>query len=206
MKPYLGILLFLVLMISETSLAKDDWLCTEEASQIQNGSVLACGVAEGKDENEARSKAFENAKAEFSRVCQASDTCNQKQVSVEPKRTSCESNQKRYKCYRLIIFTIGSEKSKKNNVSINLKETPDPFQSFIYQNTLELPKIRKGMTKKDLLLAFGAPESIREQGEQIGYDYRGKMCVFDTMCSVHLEDDKVIYYDKFKPIYMDDLK
>ncbi len=36
---------------------------------------LACGVAESTDENEARTKAFENARAEFIRVCRSSDDC-----------------------------------------------------------------------------------------------------------------------------------
>lgn len=203
--------LFLYLFfLTHSAFAKEDWLCTQEASQIQNGSLLACGIGEGNDENTARTRAFENAKAEFFRVCKASDTCNRREVSVEPKRTSCEAMKGNFKCYRLIVFTLGSEKEKQTAPATETRDIPDSFQPFVYESISSLPKLSKGMSKKDLLAAFGAPQSISDlfsgtSKRRLQMFYRGKMCVYER-CYVVVEGDKVESWNDFKPVYTDDLK
>lgn len=83
-----------------------DWFCTEVASQRSGGEVRSCGVGTGADENAARRAAFDNAKAEFSALCQASADCRGKAVNVTPERTSCEDEGDGFKCYRLLVFSI----------------------------------------------------------------------------------------------------
>lgn len=95
--------------MSSTAYA-EDWLCKEEASQRYGESVYSCGVASSKDESVARTLALDNAKIEFDKVCQLSSDCKNHDISVEPKRTSCDLHNKFFKCYRLLHFKIGQLK------------------------------------------------------------------------------------------------
>lgn len=71
--------------------------------------MRSCGVGTGSDENAARRDAFENAKTEFTALCELSDDCRGREVSVVPERTSCETSADGgFKCYRLLIFNIGT--------------------------------------------------------------------------------------------------
>lgn len=99
------------LLLSQIASA-DDWICKEESSMVKGNTIKACGVGTDKDENEARTQAFNNAKAEFDRVCNASDNCKDHEVTVEPKRTTCDSDNGQTKCYRMVEFTFDSTKVK----------------------------------------------------------------------------------------------
>jgi hypothetical protein len=226
------LLLIFGFMFGPPASAKEEWLCTEEASQIQDGAVLACGIGEGSDENGARVKAFENARAEFIRVCDLSDNCKGYQVNVEPKRTSCEGLSKGYKCYRLLAFTIDStkmqtpeqnrshsqqhaqSKSEPNKSSkiehIVLQETNEVFPPFIYDSIKSNPKVRRGMTKKALLADFGAPEKVEPSwlGKKgvLEMQYQGRMCDDDSLCYVEVGGNTVIGYRSFRPVFTEDLK
>lgn len=181
----------------------DTWLCTEEASQVRGNAVLACGVAIGSDENDARTKAFENAKAEFMRVCSESDVCNNRQITVEPNRTSCNPINGAYKCYRLVTFNIGEGTRMPANMI-----PPSSFNSFRYESTAKMPKVFKGMRKKDLLLAFGEPsrvESFNGDNERLMLLYNNSVCQSDW-CYVIIKKDKVTKYVDFKASYTDYLK
>lgn len=195
----------------------EDWLCKNESSQLVDGALQACGIGEGKDENEARAKAFENARAEFIRVCDASDTCKGRLVSVEPKRTTCEMQAKGNRCYRMVVFNVGSElvndvaakKAKDGTASVQRIEVHDKrevFAPFVYESIADLPKVKAGMTKAELLSQFGAPIDVSK-----GFDgkdswmFKGPMCMFDY-CNVFVRNGRVTDYSKFKPVYTEDLK
>lgn len=113
---YLYLFLYLIavhLLTSSISLsAEENWLCTSESSLIQGSDIHACGVGDAKDEDSARALAFNSAKREFDRICSVTTACVGKAVSVEPKRTTCETEGGKWKCYRLLVFTV-SEKSAK---------------------------------------------------------------------------------------------
>ena len=191
----LNLILIFIFISATTVYAKEDWLCVQESSQIQNGTILACGIGEGKDEDAARAKAFDSAKAEFNRLCGASDACNGRRVTVEPQRTTCEQNIGGYKCYRLLVFSLGAQKNIKSSRSVasfnsnvvdtplpRLKGTPDAFKPFVYEP--KLPHLFKGMKKKDLLAVFGAPRSISDDFDDRlakDYTYEGKMCVANVI-------------------------
>lgn len=212
----------------------DDWLCKEESSQLVESVLQACGIGDGKDENEARAKAFEHARDEFLRVCAASDTCKDKQVSVEPKRTSCESISNRTRCYRLVAFSISGETSAARKTSdrssykkdlatasntkglrrptvVAIHDRNETFTPFNYESIEQLPKVRRGQSKAELLAAFGAPQSVSEMGYGSSkyhiFYFKGEMCLYaSSFCNVSLIHGKVADYDSFKPIYTEDLK
>lgn len=123
-----------LLMISMAAMASDNsWLCTDEASQVHGDMIYACGTGTGQDENAARQAAFMNAKAEFKMICDGSDSCLHHEVTITPKRMSCEDTHhndlyrqgNRWKCYRLLVFEIGKEISKRfHNVAESSNEEP----------------------------------------------------------------------------------
>lgn len=175
--------LALVCLVCSPLLATD-WLCTEEASQRTGSLIRACGIGQGADENEARLKAFDAAKTEFGKVCEASDDCKGHQVSVEPARTACEKTPAGVKCYRLIVFTIGEAGGSPAQTmpgvvvhsidGVPVTSSPDKaetFAPFTYGQIAKLPKIRKGMTKAALLKAVGAPVRVDNWAQD--YDCSG---------------------------------
>lgn len=101
----------LIIFLALYRIANADWLCTEEASQRRDNSILACGVAVASNEDQARHQAFNNSQAEFNRVCNASDDCKGHQVKAIPQRTSCTETDEGYRCYRLVEFTIEEQLS-----------------------------------------------------------------------------------------------
>lgn len=102
----------LLLLLLGSDLHADQWLCSEESSQRQNNVIFACGVGTGDDEDKARRSSFENAKNEFDQICNSSSDCKYHEVTVIPKRTSCEEKNGAYKCYRLIAYVLGDESRK----------------------------------------------------------------------------------------------
>jgi hypothetical protein len=99
--------ILLILLFAQTAQASDSWLCKEASSKRVGSDLYSCGVAQSETENEARTEAFQNAQREFEMVCNISQDCKGHQVSIEPKRMTCDqSKDGSYKCYRLIVFTI----------------------------------------------------------------------------------------------------
>lgn len=101
-------ILSLILTVSMAH-AAESWLCTSESSQVIGDQVRACGVGHGPDEDAARASALTSAKAEFQGLCNASSDCPSRAVTVEPKRTTCEQSGKGWKCFRLLVFTMGEK-------------------------------------------------------------------------------------------------
>lgn len=102
------ILLLMFLMCPDIQ-ASDEWMCSESASQRDGNIVSACGTGIGADEGQARLAAFDNAKAEFDRICGSSSDCGNHKYVAEPKRTTCGQEGSHYKCYRLVLYAIGEE-------------------------------------------------------------------------------------------------
>lgn len=192
---YYVMLLFTYL--SAPTFAEEEWFCTGQSSQRIGDEIQACGVATGKDENIARMKAFNNAKAEFKQICDESEDCKDHNVRIEPKRTTCEKEQDSYKCYRLISFIIVSPKYKINVAEVQPKlddiETPD------------LPQVKKGMSKKAVLEAFGTPLQVNPamwDPEIMEFMYEGKMCQY-MFCYIKIKNNRVVGHQDLKPTYTD---
>lgn len=202
-------ILKLLLLVSaclsgQSAAAKDEWLCTEESSQLRNGAVLSCGVAEGANENEARSKAFEFAKAEFTRVCQASSNCAGHKYTVEPKRTTCKPEKVGYKCYRLLEFTFSEEKESlekaKSNPAVTAQESLTNFA-----NAGIRPKLKKGMKKSQVIAAFGIPEKVDDTTFIYGSPTFCGKSFGSPICMIWFENGKVTSWTQFLPGYTSDL-
>ena len=187
------ILLILTSFVSLSVYASEDWFCTSQSSKVEGESVKACGVGIGKDENEARLKAFDAAKDEFLRVCAASDGCRDRSTSIEPERTSCAKDATGFKCYRMVRFALGEKSAAKQGLVATAR------------------KVRVGMSKADLIATFGAPYSIEHgmnlgSGEYLQAFYKGQSCeTADSSCYVIIKDGKVQSYAHFKPEMTDDI-
>lgn len=168
-----------------------DWLCVEASSVRINNTIRACGVGEGRDENEARSVAFDNASAEFKRVCDPSIDCNHNAINVEPARTSCERTEAGYKCYRMVVFSI--QRIHNYKTAENDSESGPG-------------KIYKGMTKKQLFQSFGTPAAIYDNDDMRGYTFKGEVAALsDQSCLVVVQNEIVISYSHCKTEYIADL-
>lgn len=94
----------LLLFLSLSAGAQDQWLCVEDSSQVVGESVQACGVGEGPTEGKARAKAFQEAAKEFMAICGPNTECGVHKYAVEPRRATCEREGNSWKCYRLIVY------------------------------------------------------------------------------------------------------
>lgn len=215
----------ILFMIISTKAFGVNWYCTDVASERMGNIIRACGVGEGGDENEARTKAFENAKNEFSNICSNSDDCKNHRITISPQRTACETRGKSHKCYRLIEFTIldrvnvlkpnpGLEvyRSGKMPKGIDKSEVIKPFY---YEDIEQFPKIRNGYTKKQLLEMFGTPYDVRkEYGRGSGAIRVLYSCSTVKFCApnaneyayVIIENDEVVHFENFHFKYTEDLK
>lgn len=107
---YAFMLLFIILAILLASgklHAADQWFCVDESAKREGNTLWVCGVGEGKTEHRSRYEALSEALGAFRSICLASADCDIVRVSVEPKRLSCTENSKGWKCYQLIVVTIG---------------------------------------------------------------------------------------------------
>ncbi len=130
------LIIYTVLLWTSSALALDEWFCTSESSQIQGNAIQACGIGEAKSEAAARRKAFDNAQVEFRRLCYASDTCPDREVTVEPKRTTCAKYGSEVKCYRMVAYILGRSKERLlpsfSGSSYNQSSTPPQKSDSIY--------------------------------------------------------------------------
>ena len=178
-KKRIGVLLLLSfeLLIGFPCFGKETWLCTEESSQLINGTIQACGVASGRDENEARSRAFDNAKAEFDKVCNASDSCRGHIIDADPKRTTCEPQKEGFKCYRAVEFQIGKRKMLGNTNDTSAPHSTD----FI---KVELPSNPSAPTLKS---------SSSKSPKAIGVMLNGKSSYDKTAWGMNIQKVRSLY-------------
>lgn len=197
-----------------------DWLCSEEASQRRGNTILSCGVASGADENEARSKAFDNAKAEFGRVCHNSSDCRGHLVRLNPTRTVCRYGAAMdFKCYRLVAFEIGDidpNPMPQAEPQVLVAATEQPKVDSPQRNAGGNPKVKVGMTKQQVLASLGTPDSVAEGSgyfddnddnlkHEVVFVYSGTYCAYDRVCLVTLKNSLVERSSDFKLIYTDAL-
>ena len=102
------VLIHVVFTIFFTNNAYSSWYCNQVASEwVEHGKTLsACGVGYGKDENEARINAFENAKKEFNNVCGKETSCAGRMVNIDPQKSDCGGKEDGFTCRRLFYFHI----------------------------------------------------------------------------------------------------
>ena len=103
-----------------------DWYCDQVASAwVEAGKTLSsCGVGSSKDEATAKTKAFENAKDEFNKVCAKDTSCGDKIVNIDPQRTDCKKLDDIFICKRLFYFHITDEIKKEGEPQVIVKEVP----------------------------------------------------------------------------------
>lgn len=96
------------MLLLATSLAHAGWYCSEVSSEwVEKGKTLsACGIGKGADENSARLDASNNARKEFSLVCDKETSCANKVINIDPQRTECTSNEGVFTCHRLFYYHI----------------------------------------------------------------------------------------------------
>jgi hypothetical protein len=173
----------------------DEWICKEASSLRTANQISSCGIGYGKDENEARQSALNHAGDEFRSVCSLSADCTGHEILANPMRTSCDVKNGQFQCYRMIVFTIGQ---KKGSASLIQNDSKEVFKPFMISEVQKYPKIRAGMTKKQVFDAFGMPDSI--DGSQIFY--KGSMCQGVELCYVSLNSqNRVINYTFFNALY-----
>lgn len=171
----------------------EDWFCTTESSRLVGDSIEACGIGGAKDESLARLTAFDMAKLEFNRLCRASDSCPKREVTIVPQRTTCSQVNGKYMCYRMIVFNLGGPRADKDSKMIAGKLEPS-----------NLTKIKRGMSKDELVASFGTPVRVNDLSygsrDHLLLFFEGKMCVYSTMsCSVTLNKGIVENFDRIKP-------
>jgi len=184
------VLIALMNLTQNDALAGDDWLCTQEASQRRSNSILACGVATAKDESAARAKAFDAAMDEFHRVCDNSVDCKDHEFQVMPQRTECSNTNSGEKCYRLVQVYIGHKfmplkriKTVVASAAVEVRHEVSKLKGFV---------LKKGMTKKQVVSAFGMPYKIAHYGNDLFFYNDKNLCSdLDSICSISFVDNKV---------------
>lgn len=99
-------LIFAILTVSSWNAYSDDWFCKHEAGKRENGQLWACGIGESMEEASARKNALKDAYREFESICEISSDCDEKRVTVDPQRTTCQPYNGHWKCYRLLVVTL----------------------------------------------------------------------------------------------------
>jgi hypothetical protein len=179
----------LLVFFSMVAQASDPWICTEMSSRRWAQTIEACGIGISAQENEARLKAFDSALAEFKKVCENSSDCKGRSYTLTPERTSCDESNGKYKCYRMIVFTIGDA---------DQNQSPGPGSAPENEDHLF-----RGMTEKDLLTRFGSPKSTTQKGEpdMTTFNYEGELCNENKQCTVDLFSNIVWEFHNIKPKY-----
>lgn len=146
--------------------ANDEWFCTEGSSYRTDNTVYACGIGTAKTEQQARDLAFEAAKREFTRQSQG------RTFNIKPQRTTCTYTT-HYTCHRMIAFELGSI----------------PMQQMLVPSDADLPtsKIFIGMSKKEMLKVMGKPKSAQIYLGMADYNYEGKRCANNLVCTVSVD-------------------
>lgn len=111
------IIILLSLLILSPAYA--EWYCEKVASAwMEKGVMLqACGIGYGKDENDARLDAFNNAKKEFENICNADTNCANNVINIDPQRTACDKTEEGYTCHRLVYYHITEKKREVASVA-----------------------------------------------------------------------------------------
>ena len=193
------ILFLLMLGWSLNSFAKmDQWVCTTESSQRIGNTVHACGVANGKDENEARALAFDNAKLEFFKICDSSADCRGHELKVDPARTTCEAIDSGFKCFRMVSFAISDK------IASVIEEHLPTWEEAIAAQPVQ--KIKRGMTIKQVVTILGEPSQVMADDmglNAISLIYNDRPFCEKSFCQVTFMNKRVIDWNYFKSYQTD---
>jgi len=122
-------LIWFFMVFLNSALADDAWICKEESSIRRGHEIAACGIGRGKTEAEARLSAFDQAKAEFDRICALSADCMGRRIVVTPARTTCAANDD-FKCYRMVVFAIQDKAA--------LPPPPDELEAYAGDREIDI--------------------------------------------------------------------
>ena len=211
-------LLLAMLLSSSIANASDDWLCKSQSSVKYEASIDACGIGQAATEGQARLEAFDNARQEFNKICKSSDDCDGYKINAVPKRTTCEESKGSFKCYRLIQFNIIDEPGNSDTTAVQSMAKGETFVPFNVESIKNIPKVRRGMSKKQVLATFGEPVNIRNVYEIVIFEYSGVMCKClnsigprahlheCAACEVRFQNSKVYEWSGFKMENTSDLE
>lgn len=192
----------LILALISMSIAQaDDWLCTSEASQKRDTTILACGIGNAGDENGARAQAFENAKKEFDRICTLSDDCRGRKINVVPNRTACEQKANIVTCRRLLSFQIGEEDANAPHIQPLDPVPVENFKPFSSAQLTAYPRIKKGMQLAKVLQIWGKPKEVEIIYHSKIVTYMGPMCDDSGSCSVNFDENKLTWANHVRVEY-----
>ncbi len=124
---------------------REDWLCTEDSSQVQGSRILACGVGYGANEMDARTVALRNAKDEFDAICTADTACGLRMYRATPSRSTCEKSEDGWVCHRLVIY----ETQKKFRKAFTYQD-PANFLTYNPDVRSETADLMNELIRKDL--------------------------------------------------------
>jgi hypothetical protein len=189
-----GLLITLVFLFLGVSQAHA-WFCDEVSSlrrEQSKGVWDVCGRAHHADEAQARAAALENAVQEFLVVCMNSADCRDYERNILPGRTECKKQEAAMTCTRLVTFTVTTE-----------KRTRPIFLPEKSGETAEQPRIKKGMSKQDVLETIGKPDFYvaADNGHLIFNFINPEMC--EQRCAVLFKDDRVLSFSGFRIEYTD---
>ena len=127
------LLIILILSVSHPTFGA--WYCNQVASEwMEKGkSLSACGVGYGRDENEARLDAFENAKKEFNTVCGKETGCSDKIVNIDPQKSDCNAIPIGHTCRRLFYFHITDVAIPPTPASTVAREIAGKVENILYE-------------------------------------------------------------------------
>lgn len=125
--------------------AHADWFCTESAGKNSEGTYQVCGIGEDPSEAQARTLAFDAARAEFNRTCQEDLKCKSSSKSLELKRTECKKSPTGYKCYRMLEYTLtDTDPVSATSAEVIQKELIKKQQQLVElrQRSIELERLK----------------------------------------------------------------
>lgn len=191
---HLRLCALLTVVVAAPAGASDNWFCSEASSQRVGNEIQACGTGISPDESEARLRAFDNAKEEFERICEASADCQGHRAIADPRRTTCETEQSVFHCRRLVAFTIESAPGDAE-ATASAASGSVPIRK---PASVQLPKIEKGLSKSEVLSRFGDPVSAQEvDARNLILYYRNPSFCTGAPCTVVLFDNHVDHYFGF---------
>jgi hypothetical protein len=190
----IGVGLILVfLSFSSQSFSAESWACTEGLTTRKLGPSLyeVCGVGNGSDEATARDKALDAAMAELKKVCAQDRDCAGRETSKTPKRTTCAPQPDgTFKCFRAFEVVILDRSAGQGGGSdVNFK-------------------IHKGVSKTELLSAFGQPNQVVDASNSfLIFSYVNRdFCLNGGRCSVTLQNDVITSFSDITPSRSDVLQ
>lgn len=149
------------------------WFCEESSSERKGGSIYACGIGEDRLEAEARSKALDDSKREFSKLFSGS-------AELIPMRVSCDKTSHGFKCFRMIEFHLNAE--SKGEI----------------KQDVSMAKVSDGMSQSEVISLFGEPTRAKQSYDELMLIYQDKSFCEAQICIAFIQGGKVSGHRGFK--------